>query len=215
MPAPNPLEPDRVAGLAGAGATIVDIRPAARHAAGHVPGSVSIPAGPSFSTWLGWVVEFGRPLVLVLDDTAEWDDAVRAALRIGFDRLEGYLSGGLEAWAGAGLDVDRTEALSAVELGRRLDAGPPETVVVDVRQSSEFDDAHVPGSVHIMAGTLRDRLAELPRDRPIATICASGYRSAIAASLLRGAGFTNVAWVTDGVPAWKAAGRPVAHGSQP
>jgi hydroxyacylglutathione hydrolase len=215
LPEPNPIEPARIAELAEAGAAIVDVRPAVRHAAGHVPGSVSIPAGGSFSTWLGWVVEFGRRLVFVLDDTAEWDEVVRSALRIGFDGIDGYLSGGLEAWAAAGLPVDRTEALSAAELGRRLDSAPAETFLIDVRQSSEFDDAHVPGSVHIMAGTLRDRLAELPRDRPIATICASGYRSAIAASLLRAAGFTDVAWVSDGVPAWKAAGRPVAHGSQP
>jgi hydroxyacylglutathione hydrolase len=84
--------------------------------------------------------------------------------------------------------------------------------VIDVRQTGEYTDGHVPGAWHIAAGLLQDRLDDLPRDRPIATICASGYRSSVAASLLRRAGFTDVAWVAGGLPAWRAQGHDVELG---
>ena len=71
----------------------------------------------------------------------------------------------------------------------------------------------MPGAWHINGGSLPDRLAELPRDRPIATICAAGFRASIAASLLRAAGFEDVAWVEQGFPAWRAAGYPVEYGA--
>jgi rhodanese-related sulfurtransferase len=93
--------------------------------------------------------------------------------------------------------------------------GPAAPLVVDVRQAGEFADGHVPGSLHLTGGSLPDRLAELPRDRPIAVICASGYRSSVAASLLRRAGFDDVSWVANGLPAWRAQGYPVEVGEAP
>jgi hydroxyacylglutathione hydrolase len=87
--------------------------------------------------------------------------------------------------------------------------------VIDVRQANEYAIGHVPGSVHITAGSLPDRLAELPVDRPIATICASGLRASVAASILRAGGFRDVSWVASGVPAWRATGRPVVRGESP
>jgi hydroxyacylglutathione hydrolase len=87
--------------------------------------------------------------------------------------------------------------------------------VIDVRQANEYAVSHVPGSVHIAAGSLPDRLAELPLDRPIATICASGLRSSVAASILRAGGFRDVSWVANGVFAWRAAGHPTVRGERP
>jgi rhodanese-related sulfurtransferase len=88
-------------------------------------------------------------------------------------------------------------------------------LVIDVRQADEYAAGHVPGSVHVTAGSLPDRLDELPRDKPIVTICASGMRASIAASLLRAAGFADVSWVASGTPAWEAAGHPVVRGERP
>ena len=100
--------------------------------------------------------------------------------------------------------------MTITELRDQLEhGGPYAPVVLDVRQATEFAAGHVPGATHITAGSLQDRLDTLPRDRPIATICATGYRSSVAASLLRQAGFTNVSWVADGVPSWEAAGYPL------
>jgi hydroxyacylglutathione hydrolase len=87
--------------------------------------------------------------------------------------------------------------------------GSDSPLVIDVRQQSEWDEGHIPGSTHIFAGELASRLDDLPRDRPIVTICASGYRSSVAASLLRRAGFGDVSAHADGVPAWEGRGLPI------
>ena len=88
-------------------------------------------------------------------------------------------------------------------------------MVIDVRQASEFAAGHVPGSHHIGAGELPSMLDRLPRDRPIATICASGYRASVAASILRAAGFERVSAVHGGVSDWEAHGYPLEYGGAP
>ena len=104
--------------------------------------------------------------------------------------IVGYIHGGFAAWAEAGRRPSPAGALDVSALAGLLSrAGPDAPLVIDVRQASEYELAHVPGSVLIGAGDLPDRLDSLPRDRPIATICASGYRASVAASLLRAAGF--------------------------
>jgi hydroxyacylglutathione hydrolase len=214
VPLPQPLEVDNARAAIELGALLIDLRTGAEHAAGHVPGSLSIPAGNSFGTWLGWVVpDPDRPLVLILSKSDDWDHVVRQALRIGFESITGYLRGGYLAWAEAGLPTEVGGALEVTELATRLDRGGPDApIVIDVRQASEYEAGHVPGALSIGAGDLADRLDELPRDRPIATICASGYRSSVAASMLQSAGFKRVHWVATGVPTWQATGYPVAYG---
>ncbi|HYH92399.1 MAG TPA: rhodanese-like domain-containing protein, partial [Candidatus Saccharimonadales bacterium] len=167
----------------------------------------------SFGTWLGWTVEAERPIVLVVDGPDALDGLARQALRIGCASVSGYLHGGVEAWLADGRPVEAGGRLSIEQLATAL-GGDPATapLVLDVRQATEYEAGHLPGAVHLTAGSLPDRLAELPRDRPIATICASGYRSSVAASVLRAAGFKDVAWVAQGVDDWDAAGYPTEHG---
>jgi hydroxyacylglutathione hydrolase len=221
IPGPRPLPLDLVRRLLASDHLLVDLRSAAEHAAGHVPGSVSIPADESFGTWLGWVVDFDRPLVLLLERPEDWDDAVRQALRVGFEHVEGHLQGGFGAWRDAGLPVEAGGRMTLRQLEAALargagggsgsgDDGAP--LVIDVREADEYAAGHVPGSVQLMCGDLPDRIADLPADRTIVTICATGYRSSIAASLLRRAGFEHVTWVAGGVPAWEAAGFPTERG---
>jgi hydroxyacylglutathione hydrolase len=213
VPEPRPLAIDEVRVALAGEAIIVDLRPPAEHAGAHIPGSVSIPAGSSFGTWLGWVVDPDRPLVLLLGDPADWDDAVRQALRVGYERIQGHLRGGFAAWAETGGELESSGRLTVDQLARRLaEGGPQMPLVIDVRQADEYADGHVPGAWHVAAGSLLDRLDDLPRDRPIATMCASGYRSSVAASLLRRAGFRDVAWVASGLPTWRAQGHEVELG---
>ena len=198
------------------GALIVDARSPEAHDRGHVPGSLSIPAGSAFGTWLGWVVDHDRPLILVVEDVADLDDLQRQALRIGFESMVGYVDGGFEAWRRSGRPVETGSALDIDALAARLSVGGPDApFVIDVRQPSEYEAGHVPGSVHIGAGDLSEMLDGLPRDRTVATICASGYRSSVAASLLRAAGFDRVASVPGGVPDWEAHGHPLEYGAGP
>jgi hydroxyacylglutathione hydrolase len=209
VPEPRPLSVEETRTAIDADALVVDLRAPVAHAFAHVPGSLSIPAGSSFGTWLGWVVQPDRPLVLLLDSPDDWDDAIRQALRVGYENVRGHIRGGFPTWIEAGGAVESNGRLTVDQLASRLSDGPTAPLVVDVRQASEYVAGHVPGSVHITAGSLQDRLAELPSDRPIATICASGYRSSVAASLLRSSGFPDVSWVADGLPAWESQGHPV------
>jgi hydroxyacylglutathione hydrolase len=214
VPLPVSLEASEARDAVDAGALIVDARPAAEHSIAHIPGSLSIPAGTSFGTWLGWVVtDPDRPIVLLIRNESDWDDTVRQALRIGFEGVIGYLRGGFLAWSEAGYATEPGGSIEVDDLAGRLDRGGPDApFVIDVRQPSEFEAGHLPGAVAIGAGDLPDRLDELPRDRPIATICASGYRASVAASLLRSAGFERVSWVPSGVPSWHARGFPLEYG---
>jgi hydroxyacylglutathione hydrolase len=209
-----PRTVEQVVADVAAGAQIVDARPAARHVAGHIPASLSIPLDESFGTWLGWVVDLDRPVVLVVERPADIDPLMRQAMRIGHDTILGRLDGGVEAWGATGRPLETSGRWSAAELAAAL--GAPERddrpLLIDVRQASEYDDGHVPGAWHIAGGSLPDRLAELPRDRPIACMCAAGFRASIATSLLRSAGFEEVSWVSDGFPVWRAAGYPVETG---
>ncbi len=213
VPGPAPLPLERVRELLAGDGLLIDLRSPAEFMAAHVPGSRSIPAGSSFGTWLGWVVPHDRPLVLLLPSVDEWDAAIRQALRIGYERIEGYLHGGFTRWQNAGLPLESAGRATVQELGSSLAAqegrNGERPLVLDVRQADEYARGHVPGAVHVNAGDLPDRLADLPRERPIVTVCASGYRSAVAASLLQDAGFSDVTWLSGGVPAWRAAGLPV------
>ncbi|MBI3749059.1 MAG: MBL fold metallo-hydrolase [Chloroflexi bacterium] len=211
VPLPRPMTAKAAADALRDGALLLDLRAPAEHAIAHVSGSLSIPAGPSFGTWLGWVVpDPDRPLVLLLDADEDWDDAVRQALRIGFESVVGYVHGGFASWAEGGQPTEAGGALDVGTLASQLGiGGSAAPVVIDVRQASEYEGGHVPGAVSIGAGELPDQLDTLPRDRPIATICASGYRASVASSLLRAAGFADVSWVAGGVPTWQARGYPV------
>ena len=122
IPAPQPLDPPVVRGRVAAGAQLIDLRPAAAFAAAYVPGSISLPADASFGTWLGWIVEPDRPLILLLPERASWDDAVRQALRVGYDMIVGYLDGGLEAWRAAGGEVAAGQARRSSSWPRRYAA---------------------------------------------------------------------------------------------
>jgi hydroxyacylglutathione hydrolase len=212
VPEPLPLSIDDVRAALAGEAQLIDLRAPAEHALAHAPGSLSIPSGTSFGTWLGWVVEPDRPLILMLDDPADWDDAVRQALRVGYEQIRGHVRGGFTAWAEAGGAIESSGRLTVDQLATRLADPDRAPLVIDVRQAAEYADGHVPGAWHIAAGALQDRLDELPRDRPIVAMCASGYRSSVAASLLRRAGFEDVSWVASGVPAWLAQGHEIELG---
>ena len=110
---------------------------------------------------------------------------------------------------------DWAKCLTVDQLAGALGGNPEEApFVLDVRQASEYEAGHVHGARHLTAGTLPDELETLPRNRPIAVMCASGYRSSVAASLLDKAGFEHVSWVADGVPAWRAAGYELEYGAE-
>ncbi|MFL5684359.1 MAG: rhodanese-like domain-containing protein, partial [Chloroflexota bacterium] len=212
VPSIAPLSGDDLDAALERDALIVDARSTDAHATARIPGSLSMPAGSSFGTWLGWLVDADRPVVLLVERPDDLDDLARQAIRIGYEATAGYIEGGLAAWRRSGRPVEVGRSYAVDDLARDLASGSAAPFVIDVRQASEFDAGHVPGAVHIGAGELPDRLDGLPRDRDIATVCASGYRSSVAASLLRARGFERVMAVRGGLPDWEARGYPVAYG---
>ncbi|WP_153397014.1 MBL fold metallo-hydrolase [Ornithinicoccus halotolerans] len=200
-PAPGlpPLDPAGVSGLLAGDGYVVDARPAAEFATGHLPGSVSIPLREEFATWLGWLLPDDAPLCFVLSDGADAQELVWQAHKIGYDRLTGYLAGGVAAWRAAGGHLQATPFLSA--------ARAPLAPYLDVRQDAEYAAGHVPGAVHVELPALPEQTGEVPLGALVG--CARGLRAMTAASLLERVGRTDLT-VLDGRPQDYAA----AHGLQ-
>lgn len=199
---PPPLAPDRVASLIGGGAQVLDLRSADRFGAAHIPGTISLTAGPRVGYWAGWVVAHDRPLVLVVEDPSQAADARRQLLRVGFDDVAGYLAEGIDGWIGAGNEVQRLEVIDARTLRDRA-AGSEALTIVDVRNAREWQEGHVDGAVNVPVQEIAARAGELRGRGRIATICESGLRSSLAASLLQQAGL-DVVNVSDGTAAYRA-----------
>jgi hydroxyacylglutathione hydrolase len=124
-------------------------------------------------------------------------------LRVGVSRIDGYVNGGFEAWQEAGLSTSAFPITNVQDLHGAMRGGNP-PLVVDVRTRREWSAGHIDAAVHIPLGELAARAAELPRDRPVATICEGGYRSSLAASVLARAGLDRLVNVTGGMTAWRA-----------
>jgi hydroxyacylglutathione hydrolase len=191
-------------------AIVIDLRRPETFGGAHIPGSLSIGMGPTFVTWAAWMVPYDRPILVVAEPGTNPESARRALVRVGLDNVRGWLKGGMPAWMEKGWEMAELEQISAAELDARRRLG---ATIVDVRSDQEWAAGHIPGALHIMGGDLPKRLEELPRDGSLHLVCATGYRSNIAASLLRRAGFGEVANVTGGMTGWLQRGLPVETGA--
>jgi hydroxyacylglutathione hydrolase len=182
------------------GGVLVDARPVAAFAAGHLPGALSIALRPAFASWLGWLLDDTQPLVFVLDDDQDRGELVRQCRTIGYDHLVGELAGGMAAWQAANLPRARLPMVEAEQLGDEPG------VVLDVRQASEVADGHLPGAVAVELGALAgDRLAAELAEGPVTVMCAHGERAMTAASLLERAGHKQLRVVHGGPQEWRRA----------
>jgi hydroxyacylglutathione hydrolase len=204
----KPLTMDQVRAAVHDGAQLLDTREASEFAAAHLPGSVNIGLGGQYATWAGTILDPSRPIVIVANPGAETQSALRLG-RIGFDRVEGYLDGGLASAS----DVVATDRLSPQTTAERV-AGPNPPLLIDVRTPRERAEKSIKDSMPRPLNTLRGGLADVARDRPVTVFCAGGYRSSIAASLLQRDGFTNVSELAGGIAAWEAAGLPLSGSGQ-
>jgi hydroxyacylglutathione hydrolase len=200
----TPLSLEQALALAGDGAQLLDTREPARFEGAHLDGSVNVGLGGSFATWSGTLLDHDRPIVVIAEPGREVEAATRLG-RIGFDNVAGYLGGGMQEVEESGARVTRTERITAASLAE-VSRGPDAPLVVDVRSPGEWKAGHIDGAINAPLSRLADDLDRLPADRPLVVYCTSGYRSAIAASVLRRAGRTDVADLVGGLEAWKASG---------
>lgn len=192
------------------GAIILDASEPAAFGGVHIKGAYSIwlEGLPNFA---GWMLPYDEPLLLVLEDPAHLQKAARYLFRAGYERITGYLKGGIEGWYNAGLPIESLSLLSVHQLKSAIDRGEPLTIL-DTRGQEEWESGHIAGALHIYIGHLERRLGEVPRDKPVAVYCESGHRSGIGASVLLRAGYAKVSSVPGSIAAWKAAGFPVVRG---
>jgi hydroxyacylglutathione hydrolase len=206
--AERPIAPAAFRDLVASGHVVIDLRDPVPFSDGHIAGAFGIGEGTSLSTWASWVVPYDTPLLLVTDHADHLREAARSLGRVGLDEVRGHLEGGMDGWRGAGLETSRTARQHPAELAAALAGGRP-LRVLDVRNDDEWAEGHVCDAVHVMGGYLPDRAAEFAGLGPVAVVCASGYRSTVAASVLERAGVAGVVNVIGGMQAWKAAQLPV------
>jgi hydroxyacylglutathione hydrolase len=193
-----------------AGAPVVDTRQAAEFMLAAVPGTLNIPANRSFTTWAGSMLPYDRDFYLVVDDRRieTVGELARDLAGIGLDRLAGYF--GTETIQARRVGEGGLQTIPTLTLDQVVkQVGQNDVTVLDVRTDDEWKTGHVPGSMNIPVGSLEERLAEIRRDRPVIAHCQTGARAAIAASLLRAKGFSDVRWFPGGFAEWHAAGNPV------
>ena len=211
---PKPLEPSAVAELRDAGYLLLDIRSAADFGAAHIAGSVNIGLGGQFAMWAGSLISFSDDILIIADTNAQVDEAVVRLARVGIENVRGYLEGGVEAWKNAGLPITSIKQVTVDQLNELLKTQSLRQVI-DVRRAMEYQSGHVPGAVTSPLSGIGKNVSSLQVDpnEPTAVICAGGYRSSAAASLLELRGFKNLLNVTGGTSAWVNAGLPVETSS--
>jgi hydroxyacylglutathione hydrolase len=207
LPAPVGLSAAEVEERRRGGSVVLDTRPSSEFGAAHVPGALHIGLSGQFASWAGTVLPAGRPVVLVAEDAERVAEARTRLARVGVESLAGYLDGGIAAWDAAGLPLTRTEQVGVDELAARI-AERAEGQIVDVRRPGEWAAGHIAHAVHIPLSELPARSGELDRSLPLHVVCAGGFRSSIATSLLEQQGFARVTNVIGGMGAWTAAKLP-------
>src|SRR5215217_2136326 len=205
-----PLTPRQVEQKRTDGALLVDVRTDLQFDEAHIADAVSNSAQRAgFGTKLAWIADRDQEIVLIGRDDDEARNAARLAVAVGIRKLGGYLHGGMTVWRAERRPVERIERLPVDELKQRADEDP-DLQILDVREQSEWDEGHIPGSTFTPYHDIHSLPDGLDADKPIAAICASGQRSAVAASLVQRFGAQKPIHVVDGgVGTWAKAGNPI------
>jgi len=177
-------------------ALILDSRQADAFAAGFIPNSINIGLDSNFAMWVGEMIPDIKQEILLVTEEGKDEETITRLARVGYDFTIGYLKGGFEAWKTAGKDIETITRISAEEFETRYANEQP--LVIDVRKKSEFDSEHVIEANNIPLNAINEHLAEIPKDKPFILHCAGGYRSMIAASILKQRGWDNFVDVKGG-----------------
>ena len=190
-------------------ALILDTREANSFAQAFIPNSVNIGIDGSFAQWVGeMVTDVKQPILLVTEPGREKECAIRLS-RVGYDNTLGYLAGGMKTWIEAGKEIDQSKRISPLEFANEISS--KKILVIDVRKKSEFDSEHVLDSLNIPLNEINVHLSSIPKTEKFLLICAGGYRSMIAASILRQRGWNNFVDVEGGFAEIKKTNAPCSN----
>lgn len=207
---PNPLAmtPEEVNKFIQQGYLVLDIRSSSAFGAGHVPGSLNIALSGQFASWAGTFISLNTPIILVAEDLDNVKEAITRLARVGIENVKGYLDGQIFAWDKANLAISQITQISVDQLNTQLNENN-QLQLIDVRRPGEYQSGHATTAINSQLAFLERELSKFDAKRPTAVICASGYRSALATSLLARHGFSKLYNVVGGTTAWINAGYKV------
>ena len=183
---------------------VLDTRPSAVFAKGFIPNSVNIGLESNFAMWVGELIPDIKQTILLVTEPGKEEESIIRLSRVGYDNTIGYLKGGFDAWKDAGKEVDHVRRINAEQFAKHR--AEEKLVVFDVRKKSEFDSEHVVGAVNVPLNVISQHLAEFPKDKAFVLHCQAGYRSMIAASILKQRGWDNFVDVEGGFQAIASTG---------
>ncbi len=206
----KPLSPDAFEAAANeTHALLLDTRNPEVFALAFVPNSINIGLDGNFAQMVGELIsDINQQILLITDEGKEEESIIRLS-RIGYDQAIGYLKGGIQAWVSAGKETDSVNRINASEFEIMMKNSNP--FVIDVRRKSEFDSEHIVGAINIPLRDINDHLSAIPKDKPFILHCAGGYRSMIAASILKARGWDNLVDVRGGFNTIKQTSVPVTE----
>lgn len=185
------------------GAKLVDARVPSAFGAAFIPGAINIGLTPASVNWLGMVLAADNDIIVVADTPEKAREAAYIYRRAGYDRLIGYLDGGITGWAAQARPLDHLPQLTPASLRHVLDKYS-DHIVIDVRTDPEWEDGHIENAIHLPIGKIINKEIDLDKKRHITVVCGSGYRSNIAGSILKSLGYEYVFSLIGGMTAWKA-----------
>jgi len=190
-------------------ALVLDVRPEADYIKGHIPNSVFIGLNGGFAPWVGALItDIKQPIVLVVPE-GKSAEAVTRLSRVGYDHTLGYLKGGINAWKASGREIDTLESVSVEEFANRAKAS--DINILDVRKDGEYQSMHIEGAQHFSLDFINEKMNEISKDKTYYVHCAGGYRSVIAASILKARGFNNLIDVAGGFGAIQKTDLPTTN----
>jgi hydroxyacylglutathione hydrolase len=188
------------------GAIVLDVRSSRDFGTGHLPEAINIGLGGQFASWAGSLLRPDQKVVIIAEGREEVDEAVMRLARVGLENVAGFLEGGVASWHEAELPLIELPQMPVDELEARRVGEKRMLQIVDVRRPEEFNSGHIADAANLPLAGLEARAASLDASRPTAVICAGGYRSSTAASILQRHGFREVYNIVGGMSAWQQAG---------
>lgn len=176
-------------------ALIVDTRSPEVFAKGFVPNSINIGLDGSFAMWVGEMIKDIKQEILIIADQGKEEEVIIRLSRVGYDHAIGFLGGGFESWKKANKEIDQVNRINAAQF-EDLNTNNP--IVIDVRKKSEFDSEHVVNALNVPLNEINDHLSMFPKDKMFILHCGGGYRSMIAASILKSRGWDDFVDVEGG-----------------
>lgn len=188
------------------GAVMLDVRHQKDFMEAHIPNSIFIGIDGGFAPWVGSLIADTKQAIILVTPEGREEEVITRLSRVGFDHTLGYLEGGIAAWKASGKEIETMQSVPATTLKEKLQNNVP---VFDVRKDGEYAASHIPGAKHTSLDVINRHLNDFPKDTPFYVHCAGGYRSVIAASILKSRGIHNVIDVAGGFKAIQEAEIPI------